>query len=284
MSHFAIAGLQLELSNQDNLYLVQNEISKTARRFPWVDMVVVSELATFGYNTATAQPAGGDADRVYSELAQKHGIWIIPGSYYEERDGEVFNTAPVINPQGEIIARYRKIYPFTPYEQGCRPGSEFVVFEVPGVGCMGLCICYDQWFPELTRTLAWMGAEVIICPTLTNTIDRDVELAISRSTAAINQCYYVNINAGGQLALGQSIVVGPEGNVIHQAGPGHEVIAFEMDLDHVRRTRERGLHGLGQPLKSFRDTQVRFPPYEEEAASPALQQLGELAMPTRGLD
>ena len=60
MSQFAVAGLQLDLANQDNLFLVQNEIEKAAMRFPWVDMIVVSELATFGSNPTTAQPAGAE--------------------------------------------------------------------------------------------------------------------------------------------------------------------------------------------------------------------------------
>jgi predicted amidohydrolase len=282
MSHFSVAGLQLELSSQDNLYLIQSEIEKTALRFPWVDMIVLGELATFGVNPATAQPHGGDADRVYCELARKHKIWLLPGSYFEEHQGQVYNTAPVINPEGEIVTRYRKMYLFEPYERGCSPGNEFAVFDVPGVGRMGLCICYDQWFPEVSRTLAWMGAEVIICPTLTGTIDRDIELAISRSAAAINQCYYVNINSGGKLGMGKSTVIAPDGAIMHQSGTGYEVLPVELDMAYVRRTRERGVLGLGQCLKSFRDRNMTFPPYEQGSeASPALQSLGPLQMPSR---
>ena len=282
MSHFSVAGLQLELTNQDNLYLIQSEIEKTALRFPWVDMVVLGELATFGVNPATAQAHGGDADQVYCELARKHNIWLLPGSYFELENGHTYNTAPVINPDGEIVTRYRKMFLFEPYETACSAGSEFAVFDVPGVGRMGLCICYDQWFPEVSRTLAWMGAEVIICPTLTNTVDRDIELAISRAAAAINQCYYVNINSGGKLGMGKSTVIGPDGAIMHESGTGHEIIPLELDMEYVRRTRERGVLGLGQPLKSFRDSNVTFPPYAPgSAASPSLQRLGPLQMPAR---
>lgn len=282
MSHFAIAGLQLELSNQDNLQLIKGEIEKTALRFPWVDMIVLGELASFGVNPATAQEHGGEADQVFCELARAHNIWLIPGSYFERVNGEIYNTAPVINPAGEIVSRYRKMFLFEPYETSCSAGDEFVVFDVPGVGRMGLCICYDQWFPEVSRTLAWMGAEVIICPTLTNTIDRDIELAISRAAAAVNQCYYVNINSGGKLGMGKSTVIGPDGAILHESGTGHEVIPVELDLDYVRRTRERGVLGLGQSLKSFRDRNVEFPPYAQgSGASPALQALGPIEMPGR---
>jgi predicted amidohydrolase len=157
-----------------------------------------------------------------------------------------------------------------------------VVFDVPRVGRFGVSICYDMWFPETTRTLAWMGAEVIIHPTMTNTIDRDIELAIARSSAAVNQCYFVDINCAGGLGNGRSIVVGPDGAVIHQAGIGDEVIPVELDLGLVRRSRERGLLGLGQVLKSFRDSEVRFPPYvEARGSSAALEALGPLTLPGR---
>jgi predicted amidohydrolase len=282
MSHFSVAGLQLELSNQDNLYLIQSEIEKTALRFPWVDMIVLGELATFGVSPATAQAHGGDADQGYCELARKHNIWLLPGSYFEQANGHTYNTAPVINPEGEVVTRYRKMFLFEPYETGCSAGEEFAVFDVPGVGRMGLCICYDQWFPEVSRTLAWMGAEVIICPTLTNTIDRDIELAISRAAAAINQCYYVNINSGGKLGMGKSTVIGPDGAILHQSGTGYEVIPLELDLGYVSRTRERGALGLGQSLKSFRDRDMTFPPYAQgSAGSAALQALGPVQMPER---
>lgn len=279
MTRFAIAGLQLELNNQDNLYTIHSEVQAAVTRFPWLNMVVVGELATLGPETRHAQALPSDIEAHYCQLAAEHSIWLVPGTLFERRGDEVFNTLPVINPAGEVVARYRKMFPFYPYEKGVHPGTEFVVFDVPGVGRLGVSICYDSWFPETTRTLAWMGAELIIHPTMTNTVDRDIELAIARSSAATNQCYFVDINVAGRLGNGRSIVCGPEGNVIHQAGPGHEIIAFEADFELVRRTRERGLLGLGQVLKSFRDTPVQFPPYVEGHASAALRQLGELRVP-----
>ncbi len=75
-----------------------------------------------------------------------------------------------------------------------------------------------MWFPETSRTLAAMGAEVILHPTLTATIDRDVELAIVRATAAQNQCFVFDINGVGDGGNGRSIVVGPAGDVLYQAG------------------------------------------------------------------
>jgi deaminated glutathione amidase len=280
MRHFAVAGLQLELTAQDNVELVCAEIQRLKQRFPWVDMVVLGELSLFGTSVANAQPLPGPAETRLCGLARELGLWLLPGSLFERVDERVYNTCPVINPQGTVVARYRKMFPFLPYEKGVTPGADFVVFDVPDVGRFGVSICYDMWFPETTRTLAWMGAEVILHPSLTNTIDRDLELAIARTNAAVNQCYFIDINCAGKLGYGRSIVIGPDGVVIHQAGSGHEIIPVELDLERVRRSRQRGLLGLGQVLKSFRDSTVEFPAYQPgQRGSTSLQALGPLGVP-----
>lgn len=280
MAHFAVAGLQLELSARDNLHLVRGELERMKQRFPWVDMAVLAELSLFGPSTANAEPMPGRVEEALCSIARELQLWLVPGSLHERSGERVYNTTPVINPRGEVVARYRKMFPFLPYEKGITPGTDFVVFDVPAVGRFGVSICYDMWFPETTRTLAWMGAEVIIHPTMTNTIDRDVELSIARANAAVNQCYFVDINCAGRLGNGRSIIVGPDGTVIHKADIGQEIITVELDLELVRRSRRRGLLGLGQVLKSFRDSSLRFAPYiEGHAQSAALRDLGPLEMP-----
>jgi len=281
MSHLSIAGLQLELEVGDNLSTLEKEIDVVKKRFPWVQMVVLPELSAFGTNTELAVQMPGEVENCFREAARKNNIWLIPGSIFERRDGKVFNTAPVINPKGEVIARYSKQYPFYPYEKGVTGSDNFVVFEIPGVGKIGLIICYDIWFPEIIRQLAWMGAEAVIVPTLTNSIDRDVELAISRANAATNQLYFFSLNSGGRLGYGKSIVIGPDGTIIHQASAGRDIIAVEMDFNHVRRVRERGLHGLGQTLKSFRDADVTYPVYQPGAGTGAFGKLGALKVPEK---
>lgn len=282
MSYLAIAGLQLELNAENNLSLLEREIDGVVRRFPWVQMVVLPELCTFGPGTSHAVGMPGEVENRFREVAARNGVWLIPGSIYERSGEAVYNTAPVINPKGEVVVRCRKHYPFLPYEQGVTEGDDFAIFDVPGVGRVGVLICYDMWYPEMVRTLAWLGAEVVICPSLTNTIDRKVELVISQAHAAINQVYFLNLNVAGRMAVGQSIFVGPDGQVIHQAGTGREIMTLEADLGHLRRVRERGMYGLCQTLKSFRDHPVDFPPYREAGSNPgAFAELGPLSVPSR---
>lgn len=277
---FGIAALQLDLRKGDNLARMAAEIAAVRQRMPWVGLVVLGELSTFGADPARAQSMPGPAEDRYRELARENALWLVPGSLYEQRDGKVFNTAPVIDPHGNVVARYRKQFPFYPYEHTVACGDETVVFDIPDVGRFGVSICYDMWFPETTRSLCSLGAEVILHPTMTYTIDRDVEQSIARASAAMNQCYFVDVNVAGEFGLGRSIVCGPGGEVIHRAGSGYEVIAFEVDLGYLRRVRERGWHGITQTLKSFRDSKVVFPAYGAGASpSDFLSSLGRLEIP-----
>ncbi|QPL45437.1 carbon-nitrogen hydrolase family protein [Halomonas sp. A40-4] len=283
MSYFTIAGVQMHaLHHGDNTEAMRHRVDALMTRFPQVQMVLFSELMPMGASPHHAQPLPSDTEAMFCQLALQHRIWLIPGSMFEQVGDHIYNTSVVINPMGQVVARYRKMFPFRPFEAGVESGSEFVVFDVPNVGRFAISICYDMWFPETTRTLAAMGAEVILHPTMTDTIDRDLELSIARTSAALNQCYFFDINGAGALGNGRSIVVGPSGDVIHQAGSGEQVMPIEIDLNRVRRERERGLHGLGQPLKSFRDRKVNFSIYASEGgSSPFLDTLGPLVKPAR---
>jgi len=284
MRPFAIAGLQLSLPGTgDNLPRMEKRLDYLMNLYPWVQLVVFSELAACGPSPRKAEPLPGPAERAFQAMAAKHRVWLVDGSLYELRGQEVFNTTSVIAPDGKVVGRYRKVFPFRPYEAETRPGDRFFVFDVPEVGRFGISICYDMWFPETSRALAAMGAEVILHPSMTTTIDRDVEVAMARATAAQNQCYVIDINGAGDAGNGRSVFVGPAGDVLHESGTAEELVPMEIDLDRVRRERETGLRGLGQPLKSFRDARVRFPLYEgSEEAREYLESLGPLLRPERG--
>ncbi|NVJ69868.1 MAG: carbon-nitrogen hydrolase family protein [Alphaproteobacteria bacterium] len=281
MTPFAIAGLQLELGASGNLDTVIKKTRVTLLRYPWVQMVVLSELAICGGGTATAEPLPSDTENKLAALARELGIWLVTGSLYEKCDGKVYNTVSVLSPEGEVVTRYRKLYPFYPYEKGVEPGAGICVFDVPDVGRFGLSICYDMWFPETSRALVCAGAEVILHPTLTNSADREVERAMVRATAAQQQCYVIDVNGAGEQAYGRSLWAGPDGEVLHSAGESEEIIAMEIDLDRVRRGRERGVLSLGQPLKSYRDAGHVFANEQSADRQAYLNSLGPLAVPGR---
>jgi predicted amidohydrolase len=247
-------------------------------------MVLFSELAPLGPLPRYAQPFPNDIIAQFQEDARRHRIWLIPGSMFEKaEDGHIYNTSVVIDPAGEIVAKYRKMFPFRPYEAGIAAGTEFCVFDVPEVGRFGLSICYDIWFPETTRQLTSQGVEVLLRPVLTGTTDRDAELAIARATAAQFQCYVFDVNGLSAGGVGRSLVVDPAATVLHQSAGQEDMFPIEIDLDLVRRQRETGMKGLGQVLKSFRDRSSDFSVYDRASGTDAyLHTLGPLEAPVQG--
>ncbi|REL39017.1 carbon-nitrogen hydrolase family protein [Rhodohalobacter sp. SW132] len=282
MKPFAIAGVQMKVfATQSNVEMMKVKLDILMNLYPWVEMVVFSELCAYGPLIHTAQEIDGPFELEMKRMAKKHGIWLLPGSIFEKRGDDVYNTATVYNPEGEVVTRYSKMFPFYPYEVGVKPGSEFCVFEVPDVGKFGVSICYDMWFPETVRTLTVMGAEVILHPTLTGTIDREIELSIARASAATNQCYFFDINGLESGGSGRSIICGPDGRILYQADSTEEFIPIEVNMEKVKRSRELGLLRLGQPLKSFRDHIGDFTIYKEGADRSYLDSLGPLIKPNR---
>lgn len=288
---FGIAGVQMSVVPWDANATVDKmaDISMHIKKnFPWVQLVLFHELVIPGLvqfvrndNGDTwkknAETIPGPLTERLSAIARKTGQWLLPGSMYERQGDKLYNTALAISPKGEIAAKYSKMFPWLPYESGTTPGNQFCVFDIPEAGRFGMCICYDMWFPEVTRTLAWMGAEVILQPTLTPTSDRELELTICRANALFNQCYFISVNGVGEWGGGRSTMIDPDGRVLQEASANQTILTEIIDLDHVTRTREFGTLGLAQTLKQLRDAGQTFPIYENgQLSKGSFEQLGAL--------
>jgi predicted amidohydrolase len=279
MTTFGIAAIQMDAPQGDNRGRMRQLVKETRERFPWVGLVMFSELSAFGNDLASAETLPGPAEQSFCEMAREFGVWLVPGSLFEQDGGKIYNTLSVIDPSGSVLLRYRKIYPWYPYENAISPGDTFKVFDIPRVGRFGVLICYDMMMPETTRQLAFLGAEVVLHPMMTTTLDRKQELVIAQANAIANQCYFLDVNGAGALGVGKSQIIGPEGEVIHLAGERQEIIAVRINLEHVRNTRKFGTAGTVQALKSFRDGAITFPAYEKGARSAFLDELGPLDIP-----
>lgn len=282
MTPFAVAGIQMQLHHGSNIEAMRHRLDLTMQLYPWVQMVMFSELACFGPLLHHAQPLPGAAEEAFQDMAAKHKVWLVNGSMYERREGAIYNTTTVVGPAGEIVGRYRKLFPFLPLEQGVTPGTEFLTFDVPDIGRFGVLNCYDLWIPETARQITSMGVEVILHPVMTLTIDRDVDLAVAHATAAMFQTYVFDINGLGAGGNGQSAVYDPSGRMLHKADAIEQIIPIEIDLEQVRRSRQNGLRGLGQVMKAFRDRPVQFPVYDAVAFDGSyLDSLGPVMTPQR---
>jgi formamidase len=256
----SIVALQMEPLAGDveaTLARFEHRVRVLRETFESVQLVIAPELhlsAVGGFfdevsghaeRVAVTVP-GAMTDRL-GALARETGLWLVPGSLYERDADGIHNTAVVLSPDGELVTSYRKCFPWQPYEASI-PGRRLVTFDIEDVGRVGLAICHDGAFPEVFRALAWSGAEVVLQPTLTTTIDREAEVVLARANAIANQLYVVSVNACAPAGLGRSVLVDPEGHVRYEAGAGEEVITDVLDLDAVTRVREHGSYGINRLL------------------------------------
>jgi predicted amidohydrolase len=234
---------------------------------PGLGLWVFPELHLDGVDTEPALCARPLADPLLDqlgELAKELGVWLVPGTIYERGEhGQVHNTAVVFSATGERVASYRKMFPWRPAETSV-PGGCFEVFELPGYGRVGLSICYDIWFPEHTRHLAWAGSQLVLNLVLTATSDREQELAIVRGNAIMNQVWIASVNAAAPSGRGRSIIVDPNGTVrASSPDASAEVLTAVIDFAEADTVREYGTAAVTRPWAQFRpgDAPIALPLY-----------------------
>ena len=256
MSVFQIAVLQSRVSKEkwENLHRLEQLLEQPKLR--GVDLVTLPEMFTCPYDTSCfpeyAEEEGGESWQFWSRLAEKHQIYLAAGTMPEkDREGHVYNTAYVFDRKGRQIAKYRKMHLFDIAVTGGQyfkesdtltAGNEVVVFDTEFCR-MGLCICYDFRFPELSRLLTDQGAKVLLVPAAFNMTTGPVHWEnLFRQRAVDNQVFAVGIasardTSGGYVSWGHSIITGPWGNVQMQMEEKEDIYTGEIRLDEVERVR-----------------------------------------------
>ena len=206
-----------------------------------------------GYR-ASARPIPGEHTAPFAEVARRHDAWILVGSLAEASDDpdRPWNTSVLIRPDGSIETTYRKVHLFdVAVDDGpadresarVSPGDRPVVADVDGV-TIGLSICYDLRFPELYRSLALAGAEVLTVPAnFTERTGRDHWEVLLRARAIENGAWVIApAQVGGPPggpAFGRSMVIDPWGTVIAQAPDAVSIVRAELEIDRVAAVRRQ---------------------------------------------
>jgi predicted amidohydrolase len=187
------------------------------------------------------------------EKAKEHRIYLIAGSILEtsHTPDKVYNTSVLIDPEGQVVARYRKIHLFDvvvegqpPYEESAYifPGREVVAANIEGA-TIGMTICYDLRFPELYRALSSRGAQIISIPSAF-TLHTGLAHweALVRARAIENQSYVIASAQVGSHPInrecyGHSMIVDPWGTALGCAPNEEWVVAVEVDLEYLAKVR-----------------------------------------------
>ena len=244
------AGADVEAS----LVRIETRLRKVAT----CDLIALPEVFAIRGNDADYRAAAerlpGAITKRLMALAARRRAWVLAGSVIERGRGKIYNTSLLINRQGRIVARYRKIHLFEAnldngqvvresdiYAAGAKP----VMAEVEGWSC-GLAICYDLRFPELFRHYSKHGATLFFVPSnFTQKTGKDHWATLVRARAIENQAFVVAPNQCGVnprtgiASHGHSLVAGPWGEVLAVAGEKETVLTVTLQPEALRRTRAR---------------------------------------------
>lgn len=234
------------------------KIEDMAAGSPASDIIALPEVLSIRgehddyVNNAEPIP-GPTTDRLAGMAAGRHS-WILAGSVIERAEDVIYNTSVLINRDGNIAARYRKIHLFEANLDDGRviresdtytSGAEPVLADIENWRC-GLSICYDLRFPELFRHYAENGAHILFVPSnFTQRTGKDHWEVLLRARAIENQCFVV---APGQCGAnprtgieshGHSMVIGPWGEILCRGGTEETVLVAELDPQQITDTRRR---------------------------------------------
>lgn len=255
MDKFNAALLQTRVydnkeKNIDNAVKLIERVSKEG-----ADIAVLPEMFCCPYDNsyfrAFGEEEGGPAYRAVSNAAKESGVYVVAGTMPELEDDRVYNTSYVFDRNGKQAAKHRKMHLFDIDIEGGQyfkesdtltPGRNVTVFDTEFCK-IGLAVCYDIRFPELSRLMAAEGAEVIIVPGAFNMTTGPAHWELTfRARALDNQVYTIGVAPARDLdasyhSYGNSLVASPWGNVVNIMDEMEGYIIQEIDLNYVKKVR-----------------------------------------------
>ena len=292
MSELRIGILQQQKSAdvKANIKAIEEEVTDLARR--GAKLIILSELHNSLYfcqvedvnNFDLAETIPGPSTDFYGELAKRLGVVMVISLFERRAPGLYHNTAVVIESDGTIAGKYRKMhipddpayyekFYFTPGDLGFHPIQT-------SVGKLGVLVCWDQWYPEAARLMALQGAEILIYPTAIGYEKSDTPeeqqrqrtawTTVQRGHAVANGLPVVTVNRVGHepdpsgqtqgiVFWGSSFVCGPQGELFYQACDNEEEsLVLDIDLKHSEQVRRWWPFLRDRRIEEYKDITKRF--------------------------
>jgi predicted amidohydrolase len=243
-----VSSIQLEISDRSKDENIKHALSMIDR-LPDSDLILLPEIWPSGYFSfdryqAESEPVDGPTIEEFRAKAREQKCHILMGSFVENDSGRLYNSTLLLNPDGNIAARYRKIHLFgyQSEERKILTAGEDVVVTDTTWGPSGFSTCYDLRFPELFRRMVDKGAKFFLIPSAWPMARLDAWRLFNRARAHENlafliSCNCAGVNAGIQYA-GHSMIVDPLGQVIAEGCEKEEVVTAEIDPGFVDSTRQ----------------------------------------------
>ncbi len=235
---------------QKNIEKVKKLISENVKKE--TDIIVLPEVWTVGwackyFKESAEDLETGNVTKFLSQTAKEHNINIIAGSYITKQNGKLYNTCPVFNRNGELIAHYNKCHLFSYYGDNegeiVNAGKNPILVNIENVR-VGLSICYDIRFPEIYRAYALKGVDLMVNVAAWGIKKEIPWVSMTHSRAVENQCYFVALTQSGAILngdynLGKSAIIDYKGDNLSQIDSGEGAISAKLNFEEQNTFRSK---------------------------------------------
>jgi omega-amidase len=247
MKNFLMCGIQMNVKTGEIEQNLKTSITLVEKAMSFKPhLIVFPEMFATGF----AYPYLINMAKQYFEelaaflvnMSNRTGAFIVGGSIPELHEGKLYNTTLVVSPERKILGFYRKIHPFSMTDENkyFTGGDHIAIIDTP-LAKLGIVICYDIRFPEISRKLTLEGAEVLIVPAQFPHPRQHHWETLLKARAIENQVYTVGVNRiGGNHPeyFGHSMVVDPYGDVVEELEDKEGILVSQIDptrLEEIRR-------------------------------------------------
>jgi len=251
MSKVAIVQFKASTNKKQNLKKILDYIEKASKKgaqlcaFPEFMMFYTSSSQTSKELSSLAETINGNFVKTIAKAAKKNSIQVI-GTFYEKsrKKNRVYDTSFLINKSGKVVSTYRKIhlYDALGFKESDKmiSGSKIIKPSKTSIGKIGMLICYDLRFPEMSRILTTSGSEILVVPSawVKGEMKEEHWITLNKTRALENGCYVLAPDQVGNIYCGRSLAVDPFGKILLDMKKRHGIAIVNISLDKVKKTRK----------------------------------------------
>ena len=252
MTKIAVVQMKADTDKKNNLKKILKYILQAASKgselcaFPEFMMCYTPSSQSAKELAGIAEKINGEFVSSISEVAKQNSIQVV-GTLYEKspKPNRVYDTSFLIDKNGKVISKYRKIhlYDALGFKESTKlyPGSSITKPIKSSIGKMGMMICYDLRFPEMSRMLASSGSEVLVVPSawVKGKMKEEHWLTINKTRAIENGCYVISPDQVGNVYCGRSLVIDPYGKILLDMKKKEGIGIVDISLDEVKQVRKK---------------------------------------------